>query len=94
MNITDKQSITTVREVIVGKICDFCKKPVDPINYFVVTTSHNDWGNDSVESIVHKDACSPECVLTFATDYITKSFEDVVNTRTIEVEHRRYIPKW
>lgn len=91
MNIVEKKTVAVVKEVTVGVKCDFCGKQVDHRNYFHITTSHHDWGNDSIDSYEYMDACCPECVMGFAEKYIQSAYEDKHNTRRIEVEHRRTI---
>lgn len=69
-----------VKEVVSYKVkectgieCDICGKVIDgePRGYkdddrvyYEVTTSHHDWGNESIESIVHRDIC-PDCLIGF-----------------------------
>lgn len=43
-------------EVETEMFCDFCKKKIDyKEKYVVVTSSHNDWGNDSIDSFQDSD---------------------------------------
>lgn len=67
-----QRMVTT--DVVVGmeKTCDRCgklilKKNEDKTIYCIgkhwkLTTGHDDWGNDSCDSIVYKDICSIECL--------------------------------
>lgn len=83
-----------IRDVIVGKKCDVCHKDIPPTErysmktfpYYKITTHHSDWGNDSVESFKYYHACSPECALKFATEYITNCYNGR-NSNVIEIEH-------
>lgn len=84
-----------VREVVVGKKCDVCHENIPPTErgysrksfpYYNITTHHSDWGNDSVDSFEYYHACSPECALKFATEYITNCYNGR-NSKTIEIEH-------
>lgn len=89
-----KKEITTETKVVryekpTERLCDICGKPVNPHNWFRITTSHSDWGNDSIESYETGDACSPECVLKFTREYVEDSFDNEHNTKVIEIEHRR-----
>lgn len=92
-----------VKDVVVGKKCDVCFKDIPPtkrgfprknVPYYEITTHHNDWGNDSVDSYEHYHACSPECALKFAGEYINDNFEGC-NSQTIEIEHKGgwFMPK-
>ena len=90
MDITEKRIVEVEREVLVKKVCDFCGKEIKE-NWFRVTTSHSDWGADSGDSVELKDACCPECVLKFATDYINEAYEYMYNTQEIEIEHKKWV---
>lgn len=95
MKITEKKEVThvSVDEVIVGRKCDICGKNIEKrngfYNYFVIHTWHHDWGNDSIESHRHYDACCPECVMKFTQEYVGNSFADSFNTEEIEISHTR-----
>lgn len=56
---------------VVSIKCDVCGKEIVG-KFWVLTTSHGDWGNDSVESIEHFDVCSPECLGNALNDYIER----------------------
>lgn len=84
------------RECVVSKKCDVCGKDIPPTKsyfigeatpYYRITTHHNDWGNDSIESYEYKDACSPECALKICEEYIPYEFKKN-HSRTIEVSHK------
>ena len=51
--------------------------------HFKVMTGHNDWGNDSIDSIKHKDICSKECLAEVFMNYIE---EDIDGSRTAYIE--------
>ncbi|MDT3386702.1 MAG: hypothetical protein LIR46_02910 [Bacteroidota bacterium] len=95
--ITERKEVThvEVEDVLIGRKCDICGKDILPLehdigyNYFCIATHHHDWGNDSVESWDHKDACCPDCVMTFTDTYIRKAFERHVNSKEIEIKHCR-----
>ena len=91
----DKKEIVyrTIYE-LAGVKCDVCGRIITPpsekdrykqINeeykYYTVTTGHNDWGNDSWESIKHYDIC-PECVVKFTSDYL----DEMKDSRTAYIE--------
>lgn len=70
-----KEVVTDRRKEVLGIKCDCCEKNIlpkryrrDDNKYFIVTTGHHDWGNDSIESIEYKDIC-PECIGKFVSDY-------------------------
>lgn len=45
--------------------CDCCKTKLDceeyPEGWHKISTYHEEWGNDSVDSWEYYDVCSPEC---------------------------------
>lgn len=68
---------------LTGVKCDICGRIIkvpseqdrynwmeDKYKFYLVTTGHNDWENDSCESIRHYDIC-PECITKFVSDYLT-----------------------
>lgn len=96
MKETERKKVVheEIEEVIVGRVCDICKKKIEPekhygvYDYFKITTHHHDWGNDSIESYEYYDACSPECAIHFANNYLQSAFGQYSrNTRTVEIEH-------
>lgn len=78
MKILSKESeevVVRTKRRVTGVECDVCKRVIEPTSYredssryFEVTTGHNDWGNDSCESIEHFDIC-PTCIGEFVTKY-------------------------
>lgn len=78
---------TVTQKVCVKKttICDVCGKEITG-EYYDVTTSHSDWGRDSVDSIEYKDACSVECLRKLFDKYIEISAGGL-NSQKIEIEH-------
>jgi len=96
-NMIEIKNILVTRECIVGKKCDICGKEIPPTviphrygepihDYYEVTTHHDDWGNDSVESYERFEACSPECANKLWEKYIRDS-AGKTNTMYIEIEH-------
>lgn len=96
-SMIEAKKILVIRECVVGKKCDICGKEIPPrvtpyrfgepvYDYYEVTTHHNDWGNDSVDSYKHFDACSPDCAYKLWEEYIRDS-SAARNTMCIKVEH-------
>ena len=98
MSDTHKTMRTTVgRECVVSKKCDACGKDIPPsprtfvigakvTPYFHITTHHDDWDTDSIDSYEYMDACCPECAMKIAGEYIGELFDDN-NSRKIEIAH-------
>lgn len=80
-----------VKEIPIERVCDFCKGQIDEKNWFRVETSHNDWGNDSIDSLGFYDACSPKCAIKFAEKYLLSAYKNATNTKEIKIEHMRYL---
>lgn len=55
------------------------------VSYYHVTSGHNDWGNDSVDSIVYADVC-PSCLVDEYSDYVDRSSKGI-NSEYINIEH-------
>ena len=90
MYITEKKKVTKYLERKVKTKCDVClkeipnfeeTKDIEKSRCFEVTTGHNLWGNDSVDSIKDYTIC-PNCIQKFIKDYIEK----VENTYYINIE--------
>lgn len=71
---TKKIKVVTTKE-ITGVKCDICGKVIpvgkgryDECEYYDVMTGHSDWGNDSCDSVEHRDVC-PDCLVGFVADY-------------------------
>lgn len=69
------------------RYCDICSKEITG-PFWHVTTGHNDWGNDSCESIESFDVCSVECLGKVFDNYCKES-NVICNTEYIEIEHER-----
>ena len=54
--------------------------------YYRVTTGHNDWGNDSGDSIIVTDIC-PSCLANEYSDYVDRASKGI-NSEYIEIEHK------
>ena len=75
---------------IVGRI--YCgefrmNRKYKDLSYYHVVTGHNDWGNDSIDSLESKDIC-PSCLINEYSDYVDRS-TGWNNTQYINIEHRR-----
>lgn len=57
----------------------------EAVSYYEVTTGHNDWGNDSVDSIDTKTICR-SCLTEEYADYVERA-SDGSNTEYIEIHH-------
>ena len=73
--------VTEKRHVAIALVCDVCGKDI-PANketagkpkyrtqkFMEVTTGHNDWGNDSVDSVEVHHICSTECMDKFMRNF-------------------------
>lgn len=78
---------TVVEEVVdhAERICDHCKKPITS-HYWHVEAHHNDWGNDSIDSFLYFDYCSPDCLREALNDYICET-DNPFNTEHFEITH-------
>ena len=78
-----KEVIRSIIYELAGVKCDACGRIIEPpskedqynwmddkYKFYLVTTGHHDWGNDSCDSIRHYDIC-PECITKFVSDYLT-----------------------
>ena len=65
---------TIMKEQIIQIKCDVCGKTIKPgQSFWDLSTSHSDWGNDSIDSHREFDLCSEECVRTKLKDYFRNS---------------------
>ena len=91
-----KQVVYKNRREILGVRCECCNREiffpdiqttrsVSPfIKYFEVTTSHQDWGNDSCDSMTNYSICQG-CIVDFVTNYLTNDCDES-NTASIDIE--------
>jgi|GEM_PF-4304635 len=65
MEIKIEKQVTKVKNVVIGYKCDNCGKEVSqtrfPDEWHQFRSGHNEWGNDSYESIERNQVCSPDC---------------------------------
>ena len=88
---------TKTVETCIGRevICDICgerlgrnlfdKRRGKAYDYFRVTTGHHDWGNDSIDSIEHRDVCT-KCLYTMFNEYLIHT-KGENNSNYIDIEH-------
>ena len=61
---------TIMKEQTIQIKCDVCGKTIKPgQSFWDLSTSHSDWGNDSIDSHQEFDLCSEECVQKKLKDY-------------------------
>ena len=76
----EKVTFCKIKRTLKSVECDKCGRDIpayintpgskhDDSKYFRVTTGHNEWGNDSIESVEHQDIC-PGCINKFVADYL------------------------
>lgn len=71
MNKTAHKTVKVQKEVVVEKRCDICGATIPGgCLYFMVTTGHHDWGNDSHESIEQFDCCFATCLNKKFLEYV------------------------
>ena len=76
-----KQEIKQIEEIENEIICDICKKKIKEeedyktsyrtkmTHFYEVSTHHNDWGRDSIDSYEDRDICGEECLFKFLKEY-------------------------
>ena len=82
----------TVTENVLVKetrICNVCNKEIEKGKaYWVLTTHHYDWGNDSCDSYEQFDICSKECLRKEFEEYLEDS-DNEDNTMCFEIERTK-----
>lgn len=100
--IKEVREVTETKETVIGEVmkCDVCGKIIydsrkdDGIlmhnnqHWWSLTTGHNDWGNDSIDSVEQYDICSPECLKVKFDEYCKDSNREI-NSMYFEVSHDR-----
>ena len=56
---------------------------------YYITFGHNDWGNDSTDSVESKHACSDECLASIFLDYV-EHYSKENNSAYINIENDYY----
>lgn len=79
-------------ERIVGIKCDICKKEITG-KYWQLTTHHNDWGNDSIDSYKHSDICSRKCINKALDDYFNNCEDSCTQCFELEQDYFDYFKK-
>lgn len=72
-----------ITEKLVGIKCDICGKEITG-KFWRLTTHHNDWGNDSIDSYEYFDLCSRECINRALDNYIDDC--EISNTQCFKLE--------
>ena len=96
MSVKEHYEVMThevTEKVLVGETlyCDVCKNKIEKgKGYWELTTGHNDWGNDSCESIEHFDVCSQICLMNKFAEYLDESDKTSYNSEYFEVERTRW----
>ena len=89
MEIKKQEQVTQVKNVTVGHKCDNCGKEVNesrfPDEWHQFTSGHNEWGNDSYESIEQHDVCSPKCYVEKLTKVVGE-MEDINDGEVDDME--------
>ena len=92
-----RKEIKKYEEIENETICDICKKQIlgeedyktsfrtKMSHFYEITTHHNDWGNDSVDSYEYFDACCEECLFKFLKEY----FDGTDATLCCEIKEKR-----
>lgn len=60
-----QEKVQHVLSTTVGYRCDVCGKEVredSPKGWFDLSYGHGEWGNDSIDSLERRDACSVACL--------------------------------
>ena len=93
-----EEVVTAEMRKVTGVRCDICKKVLRHSRdshpgqkypkYYEVTTGHHDWGNDSCDSIKHRDICHG-CITTFVSEYLKGNH----GTAYIDIETTYYQPE-
>lgn len=94
----DTFTITEERNAVELVYCDVCKRLIykkdlrpnaenkKTVHYWGLSTSHNDWGNDSVDSFEYFTLCSPDCAKVKFVEYIDGS-NSPHNTMRFDIQH-------
>lgn len=89
IKVVTTKEITGVKCDICGKVIPVGRYPFDEHKYYDVMTGHRDWGNDSCESIEHRDIC-PDCLVGFVEDYYK---DNEYSSAYVEIETKYATPR-
>lgn len=67
--VTTTKTKTVKYKITKAIKCDVCHKEILG-KYWQLTTHHNGWGNDSIDSYEYFDLCSRECINKKLDEYI------------------------
>lgn len=82
-----KEETTLTREVLQSIVCDECQKEIERgKKYYEVTTHHDNWGNDSIESYEYLEFCCFKCLERNMKEY----YDEPENTSVYEVVATTY----
>ena len=74
-----KRDETVTKRVTYRTECDACHKQEEgdaPASWIHFSSSHSEWGNDSIESWDEHDACSFACYLTIVRKLVEDMWSD------------------
>ena len=80
-----EEVVYRVKRKVTGVKCDKCGQVIRKNKYFEVLTGHNDWGNDSCDSVERHDIC-PDCINKFVADYLEETMKS--DTAYIDIESK------
>ncbi len=81
------EEITHKKRIKIGVKCDVCGKNIKG-DFWNVITSHNDWGNDSCDSVERFDVCSRECIDKKIDEYMQNCKHSY--TQEFQLEQERW----
>jgi hypothetical protein len=65
MEVKERKEVTEFKIVTIARKCDVCGKVHEgkytPDEWHTFSHSHNEWANDSIDSVEHHEVCSAEC---------------------------------
>lgn len=68
---TKEMNVMTSKKITTQINCDYCKSDIESNqSHFNIITGHNEWGNDSCESIKEFHACSAKCLKKAIAYYV------------------------
>ena len=101
MELKHEKTVTVIekRPICTSVYCDSCNKHIyttvrpgmsyngnrSIVDYYKITTGHNDWGNDSVDSINYQTLC-PDCFMDEVVKFKNRSIGRQ-NTEYIVIDH-------
>lgn len=103
INKITKKVVKEVEQIVSEEfVCDVCGKrgnyksssgKYEKITYYRITTGHYDWGNDSCDSIEHKDACCTDCLLKILSEWLNDGDVKRSDTAYIYFDKERHARK-